>query len=233
MTNNYRNLTAVVFLLTCYQASANSYLIVNYGESRLRGNGDWHNWSPATSIGYSSTDNETSNTYSIGVGKRYGWGSVELSYQDFGDSSSYAGYPYDPGFGGCDPAAWPCNLNTQWVYHYGEARGINLSVLPEWKIGRVGLFSRLCASYYEASFTYKIANERGVPNARQFDYEGGWTSSGISPCFGLGIRVGDYTLETTRYHSIEAIRDSEGSDSEMRGHFKTIDTITIGIRKDF
>lgn len=229
-----KKLIAVMCLVSA-PAAANDdyYLTLGAGKSHLENPGKvWHNFEPTVSAGYASTDNDHSNTWSIGFGKKYGWGSVEIAYHDFGSSGSDAGYPYDPGYVGPGAPAgcvWPCDLNTQWVYHYGSATGISLTALPEYKFGKdSAVYLRAGGVFYKAKFEYFISNEQGIHNSRTFDYHGGWENKGLSGVLGLGLRLGDISIEATHYPTVES-----KADDGTPGHFQRVSTLTVNFRKGF
>lgn len=214
-------------LLVSTSANAQVYGTISFGKSKFNNPvGVWHDFKPITYYGFSWVAMEQSNTWSIGLGKKYRWGSLEAAFHDFGETKSYAGYPYDEGSPSlpseCD---YPCTA-PQWVYHYGTAQGISLSALPEYSFWKnAGLFARFGATLYRATFEYHIADIAQSPNRRASVPVKWEPTYAISPMYGIGIRLGHVSLEVSRHQKIEAKHPEH-----QTGSFQQIDTVTISYR---
>jgi hypothetical protein len=222
-------MTALIgFLLlgAAFSVHAQNYVTFGLGNSKFVGNGYWYNFAPIhRDYGFQWTATERSNTWRLGVGRAFSWGSLELALQDFGETNSFAGYPYDPGSPSLpNDCQYPCTP-TQWVHHRGAAQGLSLSASPELKLGKAALFGRAGAALYRATFEYEIANEKGQPMASQFDATNRWSYIGLTHLYGFGARLGGVSLEYTRYPLIEAQHREY-----FTGSWKGIDTITLTYR---
>jgi hypothetical protein len=188
----------------------------------------WHNNAPMVALGFDSTENEFSNAWYMGIGKKTKWGAYELVYTDHGDTNSYALYPYDEGTG---PVCvqYPCTP-TQAVYHRGEARSLGFSGIREFRLlGDLKGNLRLGVAYYYASFHYSIANESGDPMARDFDSENGWSDKGFTPLYGGGLSYKALSVTFIRYHSISAKNESEHG----KGSWQHIDQVGLQLNVKF
>ena len=223
---------ALAFALGCSRATgAETYALVQVGKAHFANPARvWHNFDPVTRHGYGWEANERSSAWAIGLGRKLFWGALEVAYHDFGETNSYAAYPYDEGSPSLPPGCvYPCT-NPQWVYHHGTAQGLAFSVLPEIKPLRAdfALFARAGLTLYRATFDYCIADMERFPEARQPNCRKWHPTYAVTPHYGLGVRVGWLTLEVTRYHDLRA-RDPE----HQFGNFQRIDTFAVGARVFF
>lgn len=219
------------FLVSAPSTADDYYLVTDIGRAELA-NPDriWHDFDITVDAGYESTKHERSPTWAVGIGKRYQWGAIEGVYQDFGDTKSYAGYPYDPGAPGSSPGgcAWPCTP-TQWVYHYGYARGVTAKAIPEYGLtDDVALVFIAGVTAYYAKFEYTIANENGNPYAKGFGAQKDFSSVGLSAMWGGGLRIGDFLLKFESHESIRAKNSTENG----KGSFQKAKSATVSVRKN-
>lgn len=208
-----------------------SYTVLEVGQSRFRGNGLWANFAPISQQhDYEWMAKERAGAWTLGFGARTDFGAIEVAYHDLGNTTSFAGYPHiDPGAPNLPPGCgYPCGMPTQWVYHYGEAQALSLSALPETKLGPLTLFARAGAALYRAKFEYHIANEDGDPSNKFFSGSTKWSYYGFTPLYGLGARIGAFSIEAKRFHNLEAKHHEHGS-----GSWRGVDVISIGAKVSF
>jgi hypothetical protein len=207
---------------------AEDYAVITLGRSHF-GNPEkvWHNFGPTTAYGYGSVENEHSNTWALGFGRRFSWGRIEASYQDFGETKSYAIYPPDPGSPalptGC--ATYPCGVKPQVVYHIGTAQGINLTAALDYRIGDAAVFVKGGLIGYRATFKYYIADPQNDPNGKVPQAEKWDPTYAIHATYGFGISYRALSLEMTRYPYVMARNSEHGY-----GNFQRIDTVTLNLR---
>lgn len=200
----------VLFLLLNAEAKASdTYMVLGLGNSHFSytrsgidttGNGTWRQ------EGFGFQQEADNNGYTIGIGgkltRSFGW---EIAYQDFGRHNTFAAYVDDDQYDPNSPTLCttdPCP-NSIYGYGVGRAQGLLFSVLPEMKIGkRSALFARGGATYYRATWEALTTNQNG--NRKAAERWGPINSRGWSHHYGLGIRIGQFTLERAWHPRIRA-----------------------------
>ena len=214
-------------MMVCSRAHAETYGTVALGKSRFSNPEKvWQNFAPTSAYGYGTVAMEVSNSWAIGVGRRFDFGSVDVRYQDFGETKSYAAYPYDPGSqnlpSNCN---YPCTP-PQWVYHYGTAQGITVAGNLEEKLGKkTALYARAGLTFYRATFEYHIADPYANPDERVAIEQKWPTTYGISPAYGFGLRHGWLFVEFMRHADVSAKHPEH-----KHGNFQRIDSVLLGLQ---
>lgn len=209
-TLSFLQLAVAFFLLFMLgTVKAETYMVLGLGNSHFSytksgingtGNGAWYQ------EGFGHQIEADNNGYTIGIGWKVNRNlGFEIAYQDFGRHNTFAAYvdddEYDPGSPNLCTTD-PCP-NSIYGYGVGRAQGLLFSAMPEMKIGkRSAIFGRAGATYYRATWEALTTNQNG--NRKAADLWGPINARGWSHHYGVGVRVGRFTIERAWHPKIRA-----------------------------
>jgi hypothetical protein len=204
MKYNFMAVLVAFLLLSSPAQAGETYLVLGQGVA--------HAYQPKNSDGlyywqdFDHEEHSRNPTFRIGLGTRLtGWLRGEVSYEALGDFNMFAG------FGGSDEMHYSpkCCQPTQWGYYRETKRGIAATLLPGLKMtGDSEVFLRFGVIYFQDRVTWRTTSTGPNGNGCACLYNTSVTDRprettyALSPVIGLGMRVGNLSLEYTDFPQV-------------------------------
>ncbi len=210
-----RYLASIALLLS---TAAQAYTVIGVGQAHYALNNTWSGMGD----GYEVRSRDNPLTLSFGVGKDYGWYSLEARAHYFGRME------LDALWGNPDDRQCPTCLETSVGIQSGEVYGISGAFLPRWRFHGGDVHAGFGALFYRAEWRGSIFTPQHK-HARGFAMNVNLHDTGVSPMLQIGFTFGKFTLDFTRFSSV-AVDGEKYRSLGGGGAYERIDSFTLSYR---
>jgi len=193
-------LTLCLLAALTIKSQADWYGVASFGQGRWFNSGGHDRAWEQSKDGYASVFDPVSPVWSLGVGNRFSrhfaW---EMAFHDLGKYTQFGLWSY----GDADPIRTcpPHCIPTDYGYSLSRTKGESVSGLFYWPLSDADPYIRLGALHWHSTWHTYIGGG-SLYNKSFYDYHA-QTEYGWSPMLGIGVKLGSWAFEATRFSQIK------------------------------